>query len=150
MKLPKTYICKLLILHKYWSFLLWEQNPDVLTRAVFQGGLEECCGGPIPGNADHRVSEADLRTESVQTTNKDETPLGLVPKKTSHTRTHTMGEGEKRKTSKNKLRREKAWLGRWLHTDGSTPMNAWETKPEKQRLPYSYLRKGPWSPVGKQ
>lgn len=54
-------------------------------------------GSPTPGNSKHCVSEADLRTELVQTTNKAETPLGHVPKKTSHTRTHTMGKGEREK-----------------------------------------------------
>lgn len=54
-------------------------------------------GCPAPGNSERWVLEADLRTESVQTTNKTDTQLGFVPKKTSHTRTHTTGEGERRK-----------------------------------------------------
>lgn len=64
---------------------------------------------PGPGNSEHWLLEADLRTESVQTTNKTDTQLGSVPKKTSHTRTHTMGEGERgEKVPKTKRGEKKA------------------------------------------
>ena len=87
-------------------------------------------GSPIPRNSEHWVSEADLRTESVQTTNKADTQLGLVPKKTSHTWTHTMGEGEGKKVLKTKWgEKKKGWEA------GSTltgpHMNVWEKKTEK-------------------
>lgn len=100
-----------LLYTEYCGFLLWEQSLAKLQCSCM------CClptrlkgmqsGSPIPGNSDHRVSEVDLWTQSIQMANRTETQLGLVPKKTSRTWTHTMGEGEREKSSKNKLRRQK-------------------------------------------
>lgn len=60
-----------------------------------------------------------MSEQSVQTTNKAEAGLGPLPKKTSHTWTHTMGEEKKGKElQKTNRGGEKGEV--WLHVDGTT------------------------------
>lgn len=100
-RLQKHILLYFILYTNYCSFLLCEQNsakPYCSCIHCLPTRLEGMqSGSPIPGNSDHRISEADLWTQLVQTTNRTETQLGLVPKKTSHTWTHTMGEGERQK-----------------------------------------------------
>lgn len=75
-------------------------------------------GSPVT-EADHRVSATDLR--AVSTNNKQSwTELGRVPKKTSHTWTHTMGEGKRGKSAQKNKQRRRRWGKVWLHADDTT------------------------------
>lgn len=137
-----------LFYRKYCSFLLYKQSLAKCWCSCI------CClptrlkgmhlGSPIPGNSDHRVSEADLGTVSTNNKQSWNSAGPCAQENQPHTNSHH-GRRRKTKSSKNKLRGEKGRLRSWLHSDWP-PHEQWETKPEKEKLPETCQGKGRQSP----
>lgn len=135
MEFPKPHIYVFLILYKTLQLsCLWTKPCKSLVFLHSRSpkpGLKECnqgslFQGTLPTGYQRLISE-----QSVQTTNKAETHLGLVPKKTSHTRTHTMGEGERGKTFQKQTEESKR-LAEKLAPHWLPPSPPW--MPERQSL----------------